>query len=216
MQKILAIFDFCETLVSIQSLLPYLEMVGKENPHYNGRILRLQQRILPRLHRYTKIPLFDFKAPRYPQLKGMDILHARELAKEYVQKELIYKTNEKVLERLRFHQENGHTIIIVSGGLEIYITEFAKLFGIENVVAISLQEQNGILNGEIDGIHTMEYRKLYKLTQMFDMSMFDLQNSYAYSDCPSDIPLLSFVGNGVAIECGKDIQWAKIMGYKIL
>ncbi|MFC3868040.1 HAD-IB family hydrolase [Helicobacter equorum] len=216
MQTILAIFDFCETLVSIQSIPPYLEMVGKENPHYNARMLRLQQRILPRLHRYTKIPLFDFKAPRYPQLKGMDMLRAQELAKEYVQKELIYKTNEKVLKRLRFHQESGHTIIIVSGGLEIYITEFAKLFGIKNIVAISLQEQNGILNGEMDGIHTMEHRKLYKLTQMFDMDMFDLQNSYVYSDCPSDIPLLSFVGNGVAIECGKDIQWAKIMGYKIL
>ena len=216
MQKILAIFDFCETLVSIQSIPPYLNMVATHNPHYHKRLLRWQHKILPRLHRCTKLPIFAFKPVRYPQLKGMSVEKAEQLAKEYVYNELLDKTNARVIDKLKFHQESGHTIVIVSGGLEIYIKEFAKAFGIKHVVAISLESHNGILSGEIDGIHTMEYRKLYKLTQMFDMSMFDLQNSYAYSDCPSDIPLLSFVGNGVAIECGKDIQWAKIMGYKIL
>lgn len=216
MRNILAIFDFCETLVSIQSISPYLEMVGRENPHYHKHILRWQRKILPRLHTYTRLPVFDFKPPRYPELKGFSIECAKQLAKDYVRHTLIHKTNAKVLKRLEFHQKSGHTIVIVSGGLEIYIREFAALFGIENVVAISLQTHNGILNGEIDGIHTMEHRKLYKLTQTFDMRAFDLTNSYAYSDCPSDIPLLSFVGNGVAIECGKDLQWAHILGYEIL
>ncbi|WP_395003418.1 HAD-IB family hydrolase [uncultured Helicobacter sp.] len=216
MQNILAIFDFCETLVSIQSIQPYLDMVGKANPHYNKQILHWQRKILPRLHRYTKLSLFDFNPPRYPELKGFDIEHATQIAKDYVQQNLIHKTNAKVLDRLRFHQESGHTIAIVSGGLEIYIKEFAKFFSIDNIIAISLQSHDGVLNGNIDGIHTMEYRKLYKLTQMLDTSAFDLKSSYAYSDCPSDIPLLSFVGNGVAIECGKDLQWARIMGYEIL
>lgn len=216
MQKILAIFDFCETLVSIQSIPPYLDMIGKVNPHYKKHLLRWQIRILPRLHRYTKLSCFDFPFVRYPQLKGFSVEQARHLAKEYVANELLTKTNAKVIKKLKFHQKAGHTVVIVSGGLEIYIKEFAKAFDIQNVVAISLQTHNGILNGEIDGIHTMEHRKLYKLTQTLDISAFDLKNSYAYSDCPSDIPLLSFVGKPTAIQCGKDLQWARILGYEIL
>ena len=49
-----------------------------------------------------------------------------------------------------------------------------------------------------------------------DLSKFDLSKSYFYSDCASDIPLLSFVGNPVVIECGKDTLWAEILGYEFL
>ena len=119
---------------------------------------------------------------------------------------------------MQWHKAQGHTIAIVSGGLEIYIKYFADFFEIsrENIIAIELESQNGILTGNMDGIHTMEHRKLYKLVQRIDLSKFDLSKSYFYSDCPSDIPLLSFVGNPVVIECGKDILWAKILGYEVL
>ena len=116
------------------------------------------------------------------------------------------------------HKAAGHSLAIVSGGLAIYIKHFALHFNIpqENIIAIDLEAQNDKLTGKIKGIHTMEHRKLYKLTQKIDLSQFDLKQSYFYTDCPSDIPLLSFVGNPIVINCGKDLQWAKILGYKIL
>lgn len=73
--------------------------------------------------------------------------------------------NQNVMDRLFWHQDEGHTIVIVSGGLTIYIKEFARIYNIENIVAVDLEIYKNKLTGNIDGIHTMQERKLYKLAQ---------------------------------------------------
>ena len=59
-------------------------------------------------------------------------------------------------------------------------------------------------------------RKLYKLASRLNLEQYDLRHSYAYSDCVSDIPLLSLVGNANVVACGKDLKWADILGYRII
>ena len=234
-KQILAIFDFCETLVSIQSITPYLELAMLRNPHFLQTnqpkqirgFKKFRHKLGRSIYKRTKCQIFEKYMPkptmplptvRYEALRDLSMQIADDLAKDYVNNELLKQTNPKVIDKLKWHQTQGHTIAIVSGGFEIYIKYFADYFKIprENIIAIELETRNGILTGNIDGIHTMEYRKLYKLTQKMDLSKFDLSKSYFYSDFASDIPLLSFVGNPVVIECGKDILWAEILGYEIL
>ncbi len=234
-KQILAIFDFCETLVSIQSIPRYLELAMLCNPHFlqsnQSKQIRGFKKIYYKLgqsiYKHTKWQMFEKYMPRpsmplprvrYEVLRGLSMQVADDLARDYVNNELLKQANQKVIDKLKWHQTQGHTIAIVSGGFEIYIKYFADYFKIprENIIAIELETRNGILTGNIDGIHTMKYRKLYKLTQKMDLSKFDLSKSYFYSDCASDIPLLSFVGNPVVIECGKDTLWAEILGYEFL
>ena len=233
-KQILAIFDFCETLVDIQSIPPYLELAILHNPSLKQSpqqkirgIRKILHRLARSIYKRTKFKPFAKYMPkqmpvlspvRYEALRDLPLEVAERLAQEYAKTKLQKHTNQRVIEKLKWHQAQGHTIAIVSGGLEIYIKYFADIFNIprQNIIAIELEAKNGILTGQIDGIHTMEYRKLYKLAQMIDLSRFDLEGSYFYSDCPSDIPLLSFVGHPIVIECGKDILWAKILGYEIL
>lgn len=170
------------------------------------------QKFLPKSYRNK----FIQKPVNFEVLRGLSLKEAENIAQDFFEKELLLRVNERIMERVRYHQKMGHTIAIVSGGFEIYIRIFAKHFGIPYVVAVSLESSEGVLSGNMEGIHTMEHRKLYKLSQTFDLSMYDLAQSYAYSDCPSDIPLLSLVGNGIVAECGKDIEWAKILGFEIV
>lgn len=227
-KKILAIFDFCETLVDFQSIPPYLELTRLYNqpkPKIRGlrRFLHRQARSIykrTKFRPFEKYMIESLSTPKvhFEALRGLDLQVAEKLAKDYATNELLKRTNQKVIDRLQWHKAQGHTIAIVSGGIEIYIKYFADIFEIprENIIAIELESHNGILTGNMDGIHTMEHRKLYKLVQRIDLNKFDLSKSYFYSDCPSDIPLLSFVGNPIVIECGKDILWAKILGYEVL
>ena len=217
-KKILAIFDFCETLVSIQSIPPFLTLAQSHNPR--SRFRKIYHRLVRGVYKYTKLSFIKkyTKPVHFEALKGLAVEVAENLAKDYANNELLKRVNQKIINKLEWHKAQGHTIAIVSGGLEIYIKYFADYFGIhrENIVAIELESNSGILTGNMNGIHTMEHRKLYKLVERIDLSKFDLQKSYFYSDCPSDIPLLSFVGNPVVVECGKDILWAKILGYKVV
>ncbi|WP_281650922.1 HAD-IB family hydrolase [Helicobacter bilis] len=223
--RVLALFDFCETLVDFQSAARYLEIVA----NYRGynmkqglghrvcaklkrKVGKRIQKVLPKSYRNK----FIQKPVNFEVLRGLSLKEAENIAQDFFEKELLLRVNERIMERVRYHQKMGHTIAIVSGGFEIYIRIFAKYFGIQYVVAVSLDSREGVLSGNMAGIHTMEHRKLYKLSQTLDLSMYDLAQSYAYSDCPSDIPLLSLVGNGIVVECGKDIEWAKILGFEIV
>lgn len=196
--KKLALFDFCETLVNFQTLAKYLELVRLKN-------------LNPLYPEFTKDANVEFK-----ELFHLPIFKADELTKEFLNEYLLPNVNEKVIERLTFHQKNNYECAICSGGLSLYIKEFAKFYNIKNVFAVDIMTRGSVLLGKIDGIHTMCERKLYKLALNLNLSEYDLQASYAYSDCPSDIPLLSLVGNPYAISCGKDIGWAEILGYNII
>lgn len=192
--QILALFDFCETLTNFQTLDRFLLLAQTHNPNYRKTTHNV----------------------RYGALVDFPIVDANALAKEFVYDEIIPNLNQKIIDKLFEYQDLGHTICIVSGGLEIYIKEFAKIYDIKNVVAVELEEKNSKLTGNIRGIHTMQERKLYKLAQMVNLDEFNLGESCAYSDCVSDIPLLSLVGNGYVVQSGKDLKWARLLNFKII
>lgn len=219
--KVLALFDFCETLVDFQSATRYLDLVAQ----YRG--YNKQQKLVHRVYAKLKRKLnkrlqkvlsksYRNKSVNFEVLRGFNVEEAERIAYDFFERELVPHINKRIIDRVYYHQKLGHTIAIVSGGFEIYIRIFAKYFGIPYVVAVALESNKGVLSGNMDGIHTMEYRKLYKLSQILDLSKYDLRQSYAYSDCPSDIPLLSLVGNGIVVECGKDVEWARILGFPII
>lgn len=232
--KILAIFDFCESIVQIQSIPPFLAMIARENPSYKPptRFTHYKQRILKKLarfalHRVAQDSAFHrfcqdkVREHTYPELAGISREKAEKVAQEYASNYLPQYINKQVLQKLMWHKEQRHDIIVVSGGLGIYIKPFMAQFGITNILAIELESitnKHGeqILSGNRLGLHTMEHRKLYALDSALDLHQYDLMRSYAYSDCPSDIPLLSLVGNPHAVENTQDIQWAKILGYAII
>ncbi|MDL0079073.1 HAD-IB family hydrolase [Helicobacter zhangjianzhongii] len=158
--------------------------------------------------------------PTYPELAGLPLSTALSLAHSYA---LSLRThiNQKVLDRLLWHKAQGHTIVVVSGGLGIYIRPFMQQFGIDTILAVELEstfDKQGqeILSGNRSGLHTMQERKLYALDDRLDLARYDLPNSYAYSDCPSDVPLLSLVGKPCVVQGSQETRWARILGYPIL
>ncbi|MBX1466890.1 HAD-IB family phosphatase, partial [Campylobacter jejuni] len=66
----------------------------------------------------------------------LDVDLAEEIAQEFVYTDVMANLNQNVMDRLFWHQDEGHTIVIVSGGLTIYIKEFARIYNIENIVAV--------------------------------------------------------------------------------
>lgn len=59
--------------------------------------------------------------------------------------------------------------------LRFILKNFARIYNIENIVAVDLEIYKNKLTGNIDGIHTMQERKLYKLAQKFNLKQFDLK-----------------------------------------
>ena len=212
-KKILAIFDFCDTLIGMQTANRFVTLGYENNKRFDtvanefGRVVLRKSRLLFG-HRHKKWQL--------KQLKGLSTETMQTIVKNYVEKELIPKENKIVVERLKWHKEQGHTTAIVSGGFSEYIKYYAKIYDIKYVVATDLEILDNKYTGKIYGIDCMGINKIEKLRDTLSIEEYDLQNSYAYSDHISDIPLLSFVGNGVGIDFGQDMKWAELMGYEVI
>jgi len=212
-KKILAIFDFCDTLIGMQTANRFVTLGYENNKRFDTVVNEFGRVILRKLGL-----LFGQRHKKWQlkQLKGLNIETMNKIVKDYVENELLPKENKVIVERLKWHKNQGHTIVIVSGGFSEYIKYYAKKYDIEYVVATDLEVVDGVYTGKINGIDCMGINKIKKLRSSLNIEEYCLKDSYAYSDHISDIPLLSFVGNGVVIDFGQDIEWANLMNYEVI
>ena len=68
-------------------------------------------------------------------------------------------------------------------------------------------DKKDICKGIFQGVDCMNENKIIKMKKKIkDIDEFNLDDSYAYSDSISDLPLLNFVGNGIVVAKNKQ-QW---------
>jgi len=212
-KKILALFDFCDTLIGMQTANRFVTLAYQKNKRFDTianefiRVVGRKSRLLFG-HRHKKWQL--------KQLKGLSVKKMQDIVKNYVENELVPKENKKIIDKLLWHKNNNHTVVIISGGFSEYIRYYAQKYDINYVIATELEVKDGKFTGKIYGIDCMGINKIEKLRDTINLDDYDLKNSYAYSDHISDIPLLSLVGNAVVVNFGQDIKWAKLMRYRII
>ena len=107
----------------------------------------------------------------------------------------------KIVKKLKFHKDQGHILIIVSGSIRYYLEPVAKDLGIDHLVCTELEEgPDGLLTGKPNGqICLGKYKQ--KMTQQLVKELnINLIESFAYGNSQADIHLLKMVGNPVAVE----------------
>lgn len=55
------------------------------------------------------------------------------------------------MERLRWHQQQGHQVVIISAGLGIYLRPLGERLGVDEVMAVEMVEVDGVLTGAVVG-----------------------------------------------------------------
>lgn len=102
-------------------------------------------------------------------------------------------------ELIAFHKAAGHEIVIISASAIQLVEPIAKELGIEHVVATEMEVKDGRFTGNITRYLKGEAKadSIVELSKRYNL---DLENSYAYSDSATDIPMLAQVGNPVAVN----------------
>ncbi|WP_257159596.1 HAD family hydrolase [Corynebacterium cystitidis] len=102
-------------------------------------------------------------------------------------------------ELIAFHKAAGHQVVIISASAIQLVEPIAKELGIKHVVATELEVKEGKFTGNITRYLKGDAKAdaIIELGQRYNL---DLDNSYAYSDSATDIPMLAQVGNPVAVN----------------
>jgi len=120
-------------------------------------------------------------APEFARLlKGIHNSEAFSLFSKSAQK-VVDTARRDMLAVLKWHQEMGHTVILVSGGFQPYLQEVAKLLGINHSVGTALEEVGDYYIGRLAGPFCHEDDRVHLVQNFIEASGFhaDLSLSYA-------------------------------------
>lgn len=210
---VLALFDFCQTLVGAHSVTEFLTYVHSRRPTLPGKLRESIRKPLARLG-WLRGPAH--KRFQLLHLRGLTPVELEKLSRDFVRDVLIPRGIPETLSKLEWHRAQGHRVVIVSGGLACYVSVFAREHGVSDVVATELEVRDGRATGRIRGSDCMGEAKVRRLGSAIDLSVFDLASSFAYSDDASDVPLLSLAGHRVVVHEGAPPDWATSGKYSLL
>lgn len=106
--------------------------------------------------------------------------------------------------RIKWHLDNGHVVIFISGSPSFLVEKMAKKYNVTDFMGSEYVFENGIFNGTVIPMwdSVSKNNAIDKLVEKYDI---DLSKSFAYGDTNGDINMLRRVGNPIAINPTKEL-----------
>lgn len=204
----LALFDLDHTLIPFDSGLAWTRFLvgrGVLSPDAEARYLAYCHQYVAgtldihAMHRASLRPLL-----RYPHATLIQWQHEFE-------GEMAACVPESMLSLVRHHQRAGDLCVIVTATTRLIAQPFARLFGIDQLLATRAATVDGLpggaFTGEIDGEPCYRQHKVMHVQQWLASQPFgapahlaDFERSWFYSDSISDLALLNAVSHPVAVH----------------
>jgi len=135
----------------------------------------------------------------YAHYRGMPVARVRELAGNCYRKKIRSRLYQKALEYLDRFRSDGVLLVLVTGGLDLFMEPLARELGAD-YIAPKLEEVDGIFTGRlVPGPLTGE-AKAEAVRRHAEAHGVDLARSFAMGDAFGDKPMLECVGRPVAIN----------------
>ena len=181
----LALFDFDGTITSRELYPEFLKYSSTRNRRLFGAVFLwpivfgYKPRILsPTLTRHivTYVAYRD-RSQAEIQQSGLDF--AQDVIPMYLRPE--------AMDRIRWHQQRGDRIIIVSGALDVYLQAWCMQHQLEFRCSV-LEANDGKLTSFYLGQQCVNQEKALRIKNSCDLNIY--KKIYAYGDTPEDMHLL--------------------------
>ncbi|MFN8275506.1 MAG: HAD-IB family hydrolase [Flavobacteriaceae bacterium] len=210
----LVIFDFCETLVNFQTADVFVDYVLEQSGRgkskitkilisvmYRLRLIALANKIFPGLNLSKRIHLY--------QLRGIPTQQMQLWSQNYVSEKIRPNLIPELVQKLREHQQAGDFVLLISGGYEDYLLEFAQQENIPVVMGTRIERKNNRLTGFFDGPDCLQQEKVNRLKDWLSNQNQLFGSSVLYSDSMTDMPLFEWVNHPVVVSKNKSQAWAQ-------
>jgi len=188
-----AFFDFDGTLTTGDTLMPFLKYVVGAPTYYAKLIL-----LSPVLAAYFAKLLRNDIAKQIvlkSYLAGYHIDKLFELGQRFSEEIIPTMLRPEGMERLRWHQEQGHECVLVSASLDVYLNIWTRDERFSDIICTSLKRlDTGSVTGHIKGNNCYDEEKVKRiLAWLASKSPIEI---YAYGDTSGDIPMINFANYG--------------------
>lgn len=182
----LALFDFDGTITVRETMPDFMRMAVRRSRLRFGMVLLAPLVIGYRLRLVSgsvvraAICRFGFWRVPVAELERQGRAFAREVLPETLRPE--------AMARIEWHRARGDRIVVVSGGLDVYLRPWARAQGLE-LLCSSLASRDGRLTGGYRGGQCVRAEKARRVLARYRLS--DYGQVFAYGDTPEDRELLA-------------------------
>lgn len=191
-RPVVAVFDFDGTLTRRDSLLPFLwQVVGPARFVCNALVL------LPTLLRYAVGILENGPAKERVLgqfLAGKSVAEIQTVTESFAAETIPSLLDPEAVRRLRWHQKQGHTTVLVTASPELYTRPWADAEGFDEVIGTRLETEDGTFTGQFATLNCYGPEK----TRRLEAEGPDLRGAtiYAYGNSQGDHELLAMADRG--------------------
>lgn len=216
-----AIFDFDGTIYAEETFTLLMKHL-KEHPTYHSSYKRFYRAIVP--------PYIANKLKLYPDnkmkkrsmqlyLEAFNGLTKQEMDIYFgeIKATMQQDFNAKVLERLKRHQEENIHILLVSGAYTQFLERVTDGLVFNQIIGTDIFYKDNKVYTKNAINHVNGQQKTLKVHEALVGHQIDWENSYAYGDSFSDMPVLELVGNPVAVRPEEKLRsLANARGWEVM
>ncbi|MFN3532403.1 MAG: HAD family hydrolase [Candidatus Brocadia sp.] len=209
-----AIFDIDGTIIKgISSERVFFRFLIEKGIITSRDLLRFANMVLNNLLRFKG--LYIRKNKYY--LKNKEYERIISDINECFKKRISPHISSVALEEINRLKDAGYMIILLSGTLSPFVECFKRYCNADIGVGTRLAVDEGIITGEIDGIHSYSGGKAKIVNRLAAEHNIDLSASYAYANQYVDVKFMRMVGYPVAVNASPMLRvYAKFNRWKIV
>ena len=188
MNVTVAAFDVDNTLTVRDCVVPFMKSVGgisRLSKVLLTDIGETFQSVRRRDRDSLKMKFVDgvFAGKDAREVESLGIQFASKVADKWLRSD--------VAARMRWHQEQGHVVILVSASLGAYLHPLGDLLEVDAVMCTELEEKDGLLTGKLVGQNCRGKEKASRVQKWCQDSGIATEDLvYAYGDSSGDTELL--------------------------
>ncbi|MCI0749110.1 MAG: HAD-IB family hydrolase [Nevskiales bacterium] len=133
-------------------------------------------------------------------LCGLSVTDVEALGADFARRQLLPLLRPAPLARLRAHQADGATVVLLTGAPQFIAGPIAEALRCTRGIATQPAQRDGRYTAEPPLRHPLGMEKL-RLAQTLSQKLgLSLTGAWAYGDAHDDLPLLESVGHAVAVS----------------
>ena len=198
-ERHLAAFDLENTLIASNVVSSYGWLATRRLPDEDRA--RLVLRTLwqaPAMLALDRRDRSDFLRSFYRRYEHASVEELDHDAAEMFSDLILTKAFPAGIRRVREHRARGHRTVLITGALDLVVEPLRPLF--DDIVAASLDHVDGRYTGTLRNVPPTGETRAQVLREYAEAEGLSLDQSVAYADSTSDLPLLEAVGFPVAVN----------------
>jgi HAD superfamily hydrolase (TIGR01490 family) len=204
-----AFFDLDKTVIAKSSIVAF-------GPEFHARGLLHRRTVLWGVLSQTMFMRFGADEEKLEKIResvlqitrGWDHLEVKKLVAETINEVIEPLIYEEALELIDHHMAQGDEVWLVSASPAEIVEPFAELLGITGSISSRATiDEHGKFTGEMEFFAQGE-NKAIAIRELAHKRGIDLNESFAYSDSETDVPMLESVGHAYAVNADRQLAKA--------